>query len=319
MKRRNKYDTKWFVEMATQKHGNKYDYSKTEYIDCATKVCIICPTHGEFWQTPTSHLRKHGCPKCGNIIRTRLQKNTEWFISQANIIHNYKYDYTKTKYTKRDNKVIITCPIHGDFKQLAYVHLKGCGCSLCAYEEKSKAYSDKSKIEGIHKDLNKGEYNKIAYKHWRLMIDRCMSKTKIKKPYLDCKVCNDWMIFSNFNKWFEENYIDGFVLDKDILSKGEKIYSPDTCCFVPSCINTMVARRGKKKNGLPTGVFYTLNNTRFFAAITVNGKTERIGTFDTIEEASRAYNNKRKEIIIQVADKYKNMLDCKVYDAIIGK
>ena len=70
-----------FIKKSLLKHGNKYDYSKVEYINSTTKVCIICPIHGEFWQIPSGHVRGYGCPKCANEIKgIDRKKNTEDFI-----------------------------------------------------------------------------------------------------------------------------------------------------------------------------------------------------------------------------------------------
>lgn len=121
-----------FINIAKKIHNNKYDYSKVNYVNAITKVCIICPEHGEFWQIPYSHLKGFGCQKCGDALRGKNQTKTqEQFISEANIIHSNKYDYTKTKYTGIYNPVIITCPKHGDFEQVPSYHLQGNGCPTC--------------------------------------------------------------------------------------------------------------------------------------------------------------------------------------------
>ena len=121
-----------FVERARTVHGDKYDYSKVEYVDSHTKVCIICPEHGEFWQTPNNHLSGNKCKLCANEQISKNQTfSTQDFIQKASIIHNNKYNYDKVKYTSCRDKVIITCPIHGDFLQTADIHLRGCGCQKC--------------------------------------------------------------------------------------------------------------------------------------------------------------------------------------------
>ena len=82
----------WFIEKTIKVHGNKYDYSKVEYIDSKTKVCIICPEHGEFWQTPNDHLDGCGCPKCNE---SNLEEATRVFLEENNInyiqYHNDKW------------------------------------------------------------------------------------------------------------------------------------------------------------------------------------------------------------------------------------
>ena len=122
------HDINWFVKKATEIHGNKYDYSKVEYKTIFTKVCIICPIHGEFWQTPALHIwAKNGCDKCSGTYR--LSK--EEFINKAKKIHGNKYDYSKVEYKSNKTKVCIICPIHGEFWQAPNYHLLGNGCPKC--------------------------------------------------------------------------------------------------------------------------------------------------------------------------------------------
>ena len=97
-----------------------------------TKVCIVCPEHGEFWQTPHSHLRGQGCPICGKIKQNENKSITqnEW-IKRASEIHSNKYDYSKVEYKGCFEKVCIICPKHGEFWQIANSHLRGQGCPKC--------------------------------------------------------------------------------------------------------------------------------------------------------------------------------------------
>ena len=125
--------TEQFIERARKIHGNKYDYSKTEYVNAENKVCIICPEHGEFWQRPANHLSGKGCPVCGEIKRKAGAKlTTEQFIEKAKKIHGDKYDYSKVNYVGTTTKVCIICPEHGEFWQKPYAHLNGHGCPGCA-------------------------------------------------------------------------------------------------------------------------------------------------------------------------------------------
>ena len=125
-----------FIKKAIEKHGDKYDYSKVDYKDSKTKVCIICPKHGhgEFWQEAASHTQGCGCPKCmaeANGDRKRLTK--EEFIKKANEVHQGKYNYGKVKYVNSQTKVCISCPEdgHGEFWQKPYHHTRGAGCPKC--------------------------------------------------------------------------------------------------------------------------------------------------------------------------------------------
>ena len=113
-------------------HGDKYDYSKVDYKHTDTKVCIICPTHGEFWQTPHMHLSGQGCSKCYGNER----KTTKQYIDECKKIHGDFYNYDKVVYKNAYSIVTITCPIHGDFKQRARTHLYGHGCPECQGKRK---------------------------------------------------------------------------------------------------------------------------------------------------------------------------------------
>lgn len=148
-------DTKeTFIEKARKIHGDKYDYSKVEYVDSYTKVCIICPEHGEFWQRPNNHLNGLGCSKCANEHRNdRKTKTTEQFILEARAVHGDKYDYSKTKYVNNHTKVCIICPEHGEFWQLPGNHLSGWGCKKCSeshLEKEVRNFLEKENIQYEH-------------------------------------------------------------------------------------------------------------------------------------------------------------------------
>ncbi len=123
-----------FIEEAKIIHSNKYDYSKSNYLNCDIKIKIICQEHGEFEQTPYSHINeKSGCPKCAHKeLGLSKRKTTSDFIKQAIEKHGDKYIYDKVEYLTCHDKVIITCINHGDFDQEPQSHLSGSGCRKCA-------------------------------------------------------------------------------------------------------------------------------------------------------------------------------------------
>ena len=128
-----------FIEKARKVHGDKYDYSKVEYVNNSTKVCIICPEHGEFWQTASEHLRGHECPKCGQlVVSKKKQISFDDYLTRFKEVHGDKYDYTHTIYINSLTKINIVCPKHGEFWQLPYDHCAGHGCPKCANQQ-SKA------------------------------------------------------------------------------------------------------------------------------------------------------------------------------------
>ena len=127
-----KLTTEQFIGKAKQVHGDKYDYSKVEYKNCSTNVCIICKKHGEFWQRPDKHLIGRGCPKCGIESRSLIQRNSnEEFIEKAKQVHGNRYDYSKVECYGNKVKVCIICKKHGEFWQKPSNHLSGNGCPKC--------------------------------------------------------------------------------------------------------------------------------------------------------------------------------------------
>ena len=124
-----KRTTKDFVDLASKKHNGKYEYSKVLYKSSTDKVIITCKLHGDFEQTPNSHLRGTGCLACKWLDS---RKDLITFITEANLIHNNKYDYSSTEYIKSDLKIEIICKEHGKFKQKANSHLQGAGCPSCS-------------------------------------------------------------------------------------------------------------------------------------------------------------------------------------------
>ena len=121
-----------FIKKARKVHGDKYDYSKVDYVNSATKICIICPEHGEFLQTPDVHTRGHGCPKCkGDKISDIKTSTKEEFIKKTRKVHGDKYDYSKVDYVNNYTKVCIICPEHGEFYQKPFHHTNGHGCPKC--------------------------------------------------------------------------------------------------------------------------------------------------------------------------------------------
>lgn len=127
-----KKTTEQFINDAKKVHGDKYDYSKVEYKGNKTKVCIICPEHGEFWMRPDKHLSGQGCDKCADTINGFKKRLTiEEFIKRSREVHGDKYDYSKVNYITCETPVCIICPVHGEFWQIPYIHMTGSGCPKC--------------------------------------------------------------------------------------------------------------------------------------------------------------------------------------------
>lgn len=163
----NKRTIDKFKDDAIAIHGATYDYSKSDYINCNTKLIVICKLHGEFMITPTHHLRRIGCAICGTIRTSNANRlSTSEFIERAIKIHNGKYDYSKLIYIDSKSDICVICNIHGEFMQNANNHLCGSGCDKCAFEYRglllrltSQEFIEKA--NRIHN--NKYDYTKIEY------------------------------------------------------------------------------------------------------------------------------------------------------------
>jgi len=145
-----------FINKANEIHKNKYDYSKMKYKSHIHKILIICPIHGEFYQTPSNHLN-YGCRDCG-YDKNRIK--TSEFIETSRKIHNNFYTYDKTEYISSSHKVTITCPFHGNFKQRPINHLNGMGCVKCCNEKMRLPYETFLKRAKL-KHGNKYDYSKV--------------------------------------------------------------------------------------------------------------------------------------------------------------
>jgi hypothetical protein len=154
-----KHTAEYFITKAREVHGSKYDYSKVEYDGLKPTVCIICPEHGEFWQSPAVHLKGHGCTECsGTKLITK-----EIFIQRSTEIHEGKYDYSKVKFASVREKVCIICPEHGQFIQLARYHMYGGNCPKCVGNLPLSNEEFIEKAKAVHKD--RYDYSKVEYKN----------------------------------------------------------------------------------------------------------------------------------------------------------
>lgn len=159
---KNKYNRDKFIEEAKKVHGEKYCYDKVNFLTVNSKVCIICPEHGEFWQTPSNHVRGKGCPKCAvSKVHLKQKDTNESFIRKAKKVHGEKYDYAKVNYKNSREKVCIICPEHGEFYQVPNSHLAGHGCPKCSGGCQLTTEDFLKKAKNIHGD--KYDYSKTIY------------------------------------------------------------------------------------------------------------------------------------------------------------
>lgn len=179
-----------FIQKAKKVHGDRYDYSKAEYIGYKDDICIICPEHGAFWQKAKNHLSGYGCSICSG----RKKMRTIDFVNRANLVHQNKYDYSKTVYKGNKEKICIICPEHGEFWQQASSHLKGIGCPQCGIiksSSKQKIWTKEKCYEAALKYTDLGTFSKecqvayvIAHRNGWIIDYTWLNRKKLPNGYL---------------------------------------------------------------------------------------------------------------------------------------
>jgi hypothetical protein len=205
-----------FIIQTKNIHGDKYDYSKVEYYKSRDKIIIICKLHGEFEQTPNSHLQGNGCKKCSTEYISNLHRsNITNFINDAKKIHGDKYDYSKVNYINCKTNIIIICKQHGEFEQIPQGHLSGNGCNKCgrilAIKNKTK-----TKEEFINKTVEvhgtKFDYSKVNYINISTnIIIICKLHGEFQQTpskHLQSKTCCPLCVLNNIGKWNNSNSIN---------------------------------------------------------------------------------------------------------------
>lgn len=164
------------------------------------------------------------------------------------------------------------------------------------------------------------------YRLWCGILERCYcEKFHAKKPtYIGCTIHDDWKLYSNFKQDitdipnFDKSITCGWALDKDILQKGNKVYSKDTCCFVPTQINSLLISNKKVRGDLPIGVQKVERNNKFAACISRYDKNITLSVHDCHIEAFLAYKQAKEEYIKEIAHKWKDQIDPRVYQALMN-
>ena len=181
---------------------------------------------------------------------------------------------------------------------------------------------------GVGEYSNKGG-DRSLYLLWKGMISRCYADTTKKSTlvYEDVEVCNEWLNFQNFAKWCANQQFYGckdekgrlYQLDKDILFRGNKVYSPETCCFVPRSINCLLLFSKGSRGNLPVGVSYVKSLRKYRADISRRNISDRVlGYFNTLKEAFEVYKVTRERYIKNMAEIWRDRIDERVYQALLN-
>ena len=239
---------------------------------------------------------------------------TNEFVEKAERIHSNKIDFSKVVYVNAHTKVLLKCNLCGnEWQATPNSILGGSGCPFCYRIKPLYGVG----INDVCLPTRVGNVRDRAYQHWKSLIERCYSDKyhSRQSSYIDCEVCDEWKYFSNFKKWFEKNYVDGYQLDKDILVKGNKIYSPNTCCFVPKDINAAFQfARINANNGI------TESKKGFVVTVNMYNKKVIVGTFSNIDDARDAYISAKRDYAYELADKHyvQGEISRKIYNAILN-
>jgi hypothetical protein len=155
--------TEQFVVEARERHGDRYDYSKSVYKRSNIKIEMVCSKHGSFWQEPTKHIGGQGCIGC------RQTSTTEDFVAKAKLVHEDRYDYSKSVYFTSAEKVEIVCGLHGSFWQTPRGHVSGKGCPLCANNQRKDVKKFIQSAREVHGQ--KYDYDNVVYKNNKSPIE----------------------------------------------------------------------------------------------------------------------------------------------------
>jgi len=297
-------------ERTTLKRTGEINYNKQgekmtiiEYIDCNN---VIVQFENGYQNTVQYGNFKRGSVKSQNDISERIGE-----ISYSNI-GNEKM--TIIKYIKADKVVIkfesgyITTKTYRAFKR---------------GEIRNPYYKSLYNVGFIGEGKYKiRDNNKISrrYKIWWHMLRRCydIESYEKKNSYAPCIVCDEWHNFQNFARWYDENYYpipnEIMCIDKDILFKGNKIYSPETCVFVPKCINSLFTKRDVDRGEYAIGASKNKND-KYVSQCNLDGIITYLGAYDTPEEAFFVYKDFKEKTIKEMADRYKKYLPEELHSA----
>jgi very-short-patch-repair endonuclease len=225
MVRKQSHNTEKFIEKSINIHGNKYDYSKVNYINNRSKVTIICKRHGDFLITAGYHLNEHGCKKCDGIITNVID-----LIEKANTIHNNKYDYSLVEYKNSNSRIKIICKKHGIFIQKVNNHLnQKQGCPMC-YTKTIKSNTTDFIEKSMKSHIGRYDYSLVDYKNAKTDVSIICKKHGIFKQQpthhlsgKGCPICKSskgenriFNILTFRNIKFEHHFVfDNFNLEFD--------------------------------------------------------------------------------------------------------
>lgn len=243
-----RFNTELFISESKKIHGDRYDYSKTNYVNSKTRVLIKCSKHGDFIQLPYEHLKGSNCKRC-----SATNWNEEKFIIESKRIHKNFYSYENCEFTIRNSHVFVTCPIHGRFKASAHSHLKGFGCRECA----KKTWTGQSKEHYVN--LCNKKYNGMSFLYfvkiknnldniYKIGISAVGVKGRFRGKDCDIDKIILQILLPASDAWdIEKLIVDEFSC---FSTKTKYLRSGNTECFVNPNLDEICYSIGNKISGL---------------------------------------------------------------------
>lgn len=302
-----------FLQKINEIYNGNIEILSYENTKGSSMIKCRCKIHGDFSAKVHNLIyHKSGCPLCSAENSNSPYKTTEQLVYKLRKKYGDVFLYDKVSH--KENKIKLICPIHGEFAIKAnYALRNNVICPICKYESQRQ-----------HINMSIDEVEQEAYSKWNNMFIRCYNKKYQEKTpsYKGCEVCEEWKLFDNFYNWFKDpqnGYRKNYHLDKDLLVQGNKIYSPETCCFVPQTVNSMMTRnqriRGKVKS-----IGVTFRRGKYIARCNFGHKeAATVGVFDNEQDAFIAYKKAKEGYIKNLAEDLfsKEMITEKVYNALL--
>ena len=309
-----KYDESTLIQHMKKFPNITFEIENTDKIKSDTKIIVYCKTHDMVTTKTLKTLLKckTPCRKCSYTGAGKIDYTGRVY----NTCHG-KYMVVKTLESRRV-KCFNLDRLTDNF-ELSVDYLR----SGKDFKDPYKPFEGMPCYRGV--GIHDSKKHPSIWNRWYKMHERCYKVDSTPKHnrlnYEGCRVSEDWYNFQNYAEWFLKNMPKGLTLkdvdvDKDILFEGNKLYSPNTCCIVPSCINVALTFRSNDRGKLPLGIYYKKKNNKYCVQCSTGGKGGKqkyLGLFDNIDVAFNAYKGFKENVIHSLAEKYKNSISRDVY------
>lgn len=289
-----------YIDKVTKIHNNKYDYSKSKYVNNRGVIIITCPVHGDYTQTARKHMEGSGCHQCVHDDK-RLEAGE--VKSRFNSVHKEVYNYDKVDYKSYHEKVCIICPEHGEFWQTPSHHLQGKGCPNCGQIKTGKSIIKSSLLRkpiSFVFDENGDSYLNIPLKEGVYCKADIEDYDKLSKHVWSCRGKASQYAVSTIGG--KPTVMHRFVMNAQDVDEAVDHKYHDTldnrkvnlriCTHKQNMRNSRPVKNTSSKY---KGVSWSKSHNRWYSCIYVGGKTKNLGLYESEEEAARVYDKSARE------------------------